>query len=231
MRQVLALVTLLSLTGALHSKAENLKPPGSGWTAAKNVGDRSANTSNQLIGIANEALKLADSSAAAPAPTPERIQAAGKVAKLLPPIGSGEGSAKVTQYEVNIDPPPNAPYVARATISFAGDAPVTVYVLKKPIAQPGTPDQEGANAAAKVITDIVGLSTGESARTSAAGGNPTIACIAKPIAKDRDATCSVSLPGIPILLTGMYPRRNDSDQAFDRETHKRLVAVYNRLRP
>lgn len=232
MHRVLMVVTALSLAGAMEAKAAgaSTKPPLSGWATAAGVGSKTGSAFDRVNEIANEALQLTTSSEPAPAPTPERIQAAGGVAKLLPPIGSGDGAEKVTQYEVNIDPPAGAPYVARATISFAGDRPVTLYVLKKPIVQRGAPDQDGANTAGQIITDIVGLSTGETARTSTAGGNPTIACIAKPIAKDRNATCSVSLPGIPILLTGTYSRRNDSDPAFDRATHSRLVAIYNRLR-
>lgn len=231
MHRLLALATISILGGvAADAKADNTKQARPGWDAAARVGSNPGSTSARINEVAKDALQVTESSQATPGPSPERLQAANRVAKLLPPIGSGESGAKVTQYEINIDPPPDAPYVARATISFMGDRPVTLYVLKKPIVQPGAPDQDGAKAATNMLMDIVGLPTGESARTSSAGGNPTIACMAKPMAKDGKGICSVSLPGIPILLTGTYLRQNDKDQAFDRETNNRLVAVFNRLR-
>lgn len=232
MHRVLAVVTILFLIGAIEVKAEDsgAKPPKSGWATAAGVGGKTGSTSDRVNEIANEALQLTQTAKPAPAMKHDRFDAAGKLVKLLPSIGSGEGATKITHYDFNIDPPADAPYVARVVISFAGDSPVTLYVLKKPIVESGASAQDGASAAGRIVMDIVGMPTGETARISTAGGNPTIACIAKPLAKSRNATCSVSLPGIPVLVTGIYPRRNDNDQAFDQATHKHLVAVYNRLR-
>ena len=146
-----------------------------------------------FVELAQEALQLPGGAAPphAPPPTPARQQAANMLASILPPIGSGAGASRVTQYEVNIDPPAGASYVGRATISFAGDPPVTVYYLKKPIARPGKPDAEGGKRILDETMDIVGLPTGSSASTSFGGQENLLAfCMARPVAESRQATCS-----------------------------------------
>ncbi|BAV65342.1 hypothetical protein [Sphingobium cloacae] len=224
------------------SKSENMASPelklGSsntsllGWRAAIAELNKDVSTSERVNGVAQEALQLTGNSASpqAPSPTPARQQAANMLASILPPIGSGKGASRVEQYEVNIDPPAGASYVGRATISFAGDPPVTVYYLKKPIARPGKPDDEGGERILKETMAIVDLPTGSSARTSFGGQDNLLAfCMARPVAESRQATCSASVADIPLLLVTTYKRRNDADQVFDQEPIDRMIRVFQRL--
>lgn len=204
----------------------------SGWRAVIAELDKDRSTSDRVNGVAQEALQLSEGAAPAqaPAPTPARQQAANMLASILPPIGSGAGGSRVTQYEVNIDPPAGASYVGRATISFVGDPPVTVYYLRKPIARPGKPDAEGGKRILDETMDIVGLPTGSSARTSFGGQENLLAfCMARPVAESPQATCSASVADIPLLLVTTYPRRNDTDQVFDQEPIDRMIRVFQRL--
>lgn len=203
-----------------------------GWRAVIAELEKERSTSERVNGVAQEALQLGGGSAPAqaPPPTPARQQAANMLASILPPIGSGTGASRVEQYEVNIDPPAGASYVGRATISFAGDPPVTVYYLKEPIARPGKPDDEGGKRILKETMAIVDLPTGSSARTSFGGQENLLAfCMARPVAESRQATCSASVADIPLLLVTTYKRRNDSDQVFDQEPIDRMIRVFQRL--
>lgn len=211
--------------------ASNAPSPGLRAVIAELDKDRS--TSERVNGVAQEALQLTGGTAPAqaPSPTPARQQAANMLASILPPIGSGAGASRVTQYEVNIDPPADASYFGRATISFAGDPPVTVYYLKKPIARPGKPDAEGGEKILDETMDIVGLPTGSSARTSFGGQDNLLAfCMARPVAESRQATCSASTADVPLLLVTTYSRGNDTDEVFDQEPIDRMIRVFKRLR-
>lgn len=218
--------------GSPESKADASSARSPGWRAVIAELDKDRSTSERVNGVAQEALQLTGGSAPAPAPPPTlaRQQAANMLASILPPIGSGTGASRVDQYEVNIDPPAGASYVGRATISFAGDPPVTVYYLKKPIAKPGRPDDEGGERILKETMAIVDLPTGSSARTSFGGQDNLLAfCMARPVAESRQATCSASVANIPLLLVTTYPRRNDADQVFDQEPIDRMIRVFQRL--
>ncbi|BBD98379.1 hypothetical protein SAMIE_1018800 [Sphingobium amiense] len=204
-----------------------------GWRAVIAELDKDRSTSERVNGVAQEALQFMGGAAPAqaPSPTPARQQAANMLASILPPIGSGAGASRVTQYEVNIDPPAGASYVGRATISFSGDPPVTVYYLKKPIARPGKPDAEGGKRILDETMDIVGLPTGSSARTSFGGKDNLLAfCMARPVAESRQATCSASVADIPLLLVTTYPRQNDIDEVFKQDPIDRIVRVFQRFR-
>lgn len=204
-----------------------------GWQAVIAELDKDKSTHERVNDVAQEALQLGGGSAPAqaPLPTPARQQAANMLAGILPPIGSGAGASRVTQYEVNIDPPAGASYVGRATISFAGDPPVTVYYLKMPIARPGKPDAEGGERILDETMDIVGLPTGSSATTSFGGQENLLAfCMARPVAESRQATCSASVADIPLLLVTTYPRQNDSDKVFQQDPIDRMIRVFQRLR-
>ncbi|MBY0301921.1 MULTISPECIES: hypothetical protein [Sphingomonas] len=204
-----------------------------GWRAVIAELDKEKPTNERVNDVAQEALQLPGGAAPphAPPPTPARQQAANMLASILPPIGSGAGASRVTQYEVNIDPPAGASYVGRATISFAGDPPVTVYYLKKPIARPGKPDAEGGKRILDETMDIVGLPTGSSASTSFGGQENLLAfCMARPVAESRQATCSASVADIPLLLVTTYPRQNDTDEVFKQDPIDRMIRLFQRFR-
>ncbi len=204
-----------------------------GWRAVIAELDKDRSTSERVNGVAQEALQLTGGAAPAPAPspTPARQQAANMLASILPPIGSGAGASRVTQYEVNIDPPAGASYVGRATIFFVGDPPITVYYLKNPIARPGKPDAEGGKRILDETMDIVGLPTGSSAETSFGGQDNLLSfCMARPVAESRQATCSASVADIPLLLVTTYPRQNDTDEVLKQDPIDRMIRVFKRLR-
>lgn len=224
-------VSCVSIVSAAH--AEQKSP---GFSALIDLLNKDRDKSGPANDAAKDVMPLSEGAAPSesqpppPPPTPERLAAAQLVANSLPAVGSGEGTAKIEHVEVNIDPPKDALYFARGKIVFTGDRPITVYYLNKPVAERGTPEDEAEKRITAASMTILDLPVGASARITSQGSYPLFFCMARPIIDSAEGACTLSVAGVPILLVGTYPRRNDKALPFDSDTFEKLAAVFGRLR-
>lgn len=159
----------------------------------------------------------------------ERAFTARALSSTLPPVGSGSGSERVVQHEVNLDPPQDADWIARSRVVYAGARPIDVYLFDQPVVPANTVAEDAATMLARKSDRLIDMPIGELARTSGTGKGPATWCVAFPIKVSREGICTMTANSTKRLLLTTYVRRDDNEPVANPEAVQRLFGMLRRM--